>query len=58
MLSAVIATVRRVAAQMPAMGVCLGHQLLALAVGGRTYKMKFGHRGSNQPVLEIGRAHV
>ncbi len=51
-LAAVIMTVRVVAAQLPTLGICLGHQLLALALGGRTYKMKFGHRGSNQPVLD------
>jgi carbamoyl-phosphate synthase small subunit len=38
--------------RMPIFGICLGHQLLALALGGRTYKMRFGHRGVNQPVLE------
>ncbi|MGH3118111.1 MAG: glutamine-hydrolyzing carbamoyl-phosphate synthase small subunit [Gaiellales bacterium] len=51
-LSVTIRTVRQLLGSYPLMGVCLGHQLLALAVGGRTYKMKFGHRGSNQPVLE------
>lgn len=35
------------------MGICLGHQILALALGGDTYKLKFGHRGSNHPVIEI-----
>ena len=38
----------------PIMGVCLGHQLLALAAGAKTYKLKFGHRGHNQPCLEAG----
>ncbi|MDX2115919.1 MAG: glutamine-hydrolyzing carbamoyl-phosphate synthase small subunit [Planctomycetota bacterium] len=36
------------------MGVCLGNQLLALAIGARTYKLKYGHRGQNQPALEVG----
>jgi carbamoyl-phosphate synthase small subunit len=39
-------------AGVPVFGICLGHQLLALAAGGRTHKMRFGHRGANQPVLE------
>jgi carbamoyl-phosphate synthase small subunit len=38
----------------PVMGICLGHQLLALAAGANTYKLKFGHRGHNQPCLEEG----
>ncbi|MCC6284565.1 MAG: glutamine-hydrolyzing carbamoyl-phosphate synthase small subunit [Phycisphaerales bacterium] len=37
---------------IPTFGICLGHQLLALAVGARTYKLKFGHRGANQPVRD------
>jgi carbamoyl-phosphate synthase small subunit len=45
-----IATI--VAAGMPTFGICLGHQLLALAAGARTVKMKFGHHGANHPVLD------
>ena len=50
----------RPAGQGPLFGICLGHQLLALALGGRTYKLKFGHRGVNQPVkdLETGRVEI
>jgi len=51
-LGTTIETVRALLGTVPLMGICLGHQLLALALGGRTYKMKFGHRGSNQPVHE------
>ena len=40
--------------QIPTFGICLGNQLLALAIGGDTYKLKYGHRGANQPCIEIG----
>jgi len=39
---------------IPILGICLGHQLLALAAGGDTYKLKYGHRGQNQPCVEVG----
>ncbi|MDQ7094153.1 glutamine-hydrolyzing carbamoyl-phosphate synthase small subunit [Desulfosporosinus sp. PR] len=48
-----IATIRSLMGQRPIFGICLGHQLLSLALGGDTYKMKFGHRGGNQPVQEL-----
>ena len=45
---------------MPTFGICLGHQILALAAGARTYKLKFGHRGTNHPVrnLETGAIEI
>ncbi len=46
------AELRKIAGKIPLFGICLGHQLLALALGGRTEKLKFGHRGANVPVLE------
>ncbi|MBM4237724.1 MAG: carbamoyl-phosphate synthase small subunit, partial [Euryarchaeota archaeon] len=45
-----IDTLRRIREDYPMMGICLGNQLLALAFGGKTYKLKYGHRGANQPV--------
>jgi len=44
--------------QVPIFGICLGHQLLSLAIGAKTFKLPFGHRGANQPVLEIETGHV
>jgi len=48
-----IATVKALLGTRPVYGICLGHQLLGLALGGRTFKLKFGHRGVNQPVVEV-----
>ena len=42
--------VRQCLGSQPMFGICLGHQLMGLALGGRTFKLKFGHRGANQPV--------
>jgi carbamoyl-phosphate synthase small subunit len=39
--------------KVPVFGICLGHQILGLALGGRTYKLKFGHHGGNQPVQDL-----
>jgi carbamoyl-phosphate synthase small subunit len=54
-----IAAIRRfLEAGIPTFGICLGHQLLGLAVGARTLKMKFGHHGANHPVIEIETGRV
>jgi carbamoyl-phosphate synthase small subunit len=44
--------------QVPLFGICLGHQILGLALGGTTYKLKFGHHGANQPVLDLATRRV
>lgn len=48
-----IATVKELVGKKPIFGICLGHQILALALGAKTYKLKFGHRGANQPVQDL-----
>ena len=55
-----IQTAKALAGQYPVFGICLGHQILALAYGAKTYKLKFGHRGGNHPVrdLETGKIEV
>jgi carbamoyl-phosphate synthase small subunit len=55
-----IETVRSLIGKLPTFGICLGHQLTALALGGRTYKLKFGHHGGNHPVknLQTGKVDI
>ena len=48
-----VETLRELIGRKPVFGVCLGHQLLALACGAQTYKLKYGHRGGNQPVKDV-----
>ena len=48
-----IAQIQKLLGKVPMFGICLGHQLTALAVGGQTYKLKYGHRGVNQPVRDM-----
>lgn len=52
-LPEIVATIKALLGRVPLFGVCLGHQLLALALGGSTFKMKFGHRGGNHPVHRL-----
>ncbi len=56
--SAIAAVRQLVAADLPLFGICLGHQILALALGGRTFKMKFGHHGANHPVVETASGRI
>jgi carbamoyl-phosphate synthase small subunit len=53
-----IGTIRELLGKVPVFGICLGHQLLSLACGARTFKLKFGHRGANQPVLNVQTGRV
>ncbi len=52
------AIVRELIGRKPIFGICLGHQIMGLALGGRTYKLKFGHHGGNQPVMDLTTGRV
>jgi carbamoyl-phosphate synthase small subunit len=52
-VTATISTLKEIAGSIPTFGICLGHQILALALGATTWKLKYGHRGANQPVRDV-----
>ena len=54
----VVDEVKKLIGRIPMLGICLGHQLIALALGASTYKLKFGHHGANQPVLDLASGRV
>jgi carbamoyl-phosphate synthase small subunit len=60
LLDYAVETVKGLMGRVPLMGICLGHQVVGIAVGGRTFKLKFGHRGANHPVKDnqTGRVHI
>ena len=57
-LTYAIKTIQGLLGKVPIFGICLGHQLMGLACGAETYKLKFGHRGGNQPVLNRATGQV
>ena len=57
-LKYVVDTTRKLLGKLPIFGICLGHQMLGLALGGKTYKLKFGHHGANHPVKDLKTGRV
>jgi carbamoyl-phosphate synthase small subunit len=59
-VTSTVSTLKEIAGTIPTFGICLGHQMLALSLGANTWKLKFGHRGTNQPVrdLETGKVEI
>ncbi len=56
--TACIAEIKKLLGRVPLFGLCLGHQMMALAAGGQTTKLKYGHRGGNQPVIDLQTGHT
>ena len=58
LLDYAVETAQGLIGRVPLMGICLGHQVVGIALGGRTYKLKFGHRGANHPVKDVATGRV
>ena len=58
LLGYLVDNVRKLLGRVPIMGICLGHQIAARALGADTFKLKFGHRGANHPVKDLGTGRV
>jgi carbamoyl-phosphate synthase small subunit len=57
-LSEIVAEIKQLVGKLPICGICLGHQILGQALGGKTFKLKFGHHGSNHPVMDLTTGEV
>ncbi|MFH1782067.1 MAG: glutamine-hydrolyzing carbamoyl-phosphate synthase small subunit [Candidatus Omnitrophota bacterium] len=57
-VTCVIETLKKLIGKLPIFGICLGHQMLGLALGGKTYKLKFGHHGGNHPVKDLSTGRI
>jgi carbamoyl-phosphate synthase small subunit len=58
LVESAVGEIQKLLGQVPLFGICMGHQLLSLAAGGKTYKLKFGHRGGNHPVQNLATGEI